>query len=33
VQTRHALDQAIAAGFHKDMIAVVSFRRREGERW
>ncbi|MBL0143572.1 MAG: ATP-binding domain-containing protein [Betaproteobacteria bacterium] len=29
-QTRHALDQAITAGFRKDMIAVVSFRGREG---
>lgn len=29
-QTRHALDQAIAAGFRKDLVAVVSFRGREG---
>ena len=28
-QTRHAIDQAIAAGFRKDMIAVVSSRGRE----
>jgi len=30
-QTLHALDQPIAAGIRKDMIAVVSFRGRENE--
>ena len=29
-QARRAIDQALAAGFRKDMIAVVSFRGREG---